>query len=143
MTTIIETPITKTNQYTNASAVKKFLEKKIHEQVSKAEMSNFSFDIIPGKDRENQDFLYISLVDNGNFVANNFNDELLEKLGSIIKKCIESHCSNLIEIVGIGEGASRQLLWLPKDKSCVTLYERYEEIDEFSVKPLTKKLKIK
>ena len=131
-----------TNQYTKASAVKKYLDKKIHEQVSETEMANFSFDVIKAKDRENQKFLWIDLIDKGNFADNSFNDELLQKIGSIIKQSIESNCPNLMQVVGADDSAGRQLLWLPKDKNCTTLYERFEEMDELSVEPSKKKLKI-
>jgi hypothetical protein len=131
------------HQYTNAKDVKKFLDKKIHEQISKKEMENFKFDVISAKDRKNQDFLYISLIDNGNFIDNSFNNELLRKIGFIIKESIKNNCSNLIEIVAVDEGAGQQLVWLPKDKNCFTLYERYDDVDEFSIKPQIKKSKIR
>lgn len=130
------------NQYTNANDVKKYLERKIHAKFSKKEISNFEFEIIKAKDREKQDFLWISLIDNGSFADNSFNDELLQKIGVIIKQSIEKNCFNLIEVVSTNDGAGRQLLWLPKDRNCATLYESYEDEDQVSVKFTKKKLKI-
>lgn len=130
------------NQYTKASDVKKYLDKKIQAQVSKEEMSNFKFDVIKARDRENQDFLWIDLIDQGSFADNSFNDNLLKKIGSIIKQSIENNCSNLMQVVCADDSAGRQLLWLPKDRNCSTLYERYEDEDQVSVKIPKKKLKI-
>jgi hypothetical protein len=121
------------SQYTNASDVKNYLDKKIQAQVSKEEMANFTFDVIKARDRENQDFLWIDLIDQGNFADNSFNNDLLQKIGYVIKQAIESNCSNLMQVVGADDSAGRQLLWLPKDTNCSTLHERFEDVDEVSI----------
>lgn len=110
-------------QYTNAKEVKSFLTKKIKESGLKI-TNRLEFDILNSVDEKNQEYLYIHLKDYG---CDDF-----ERICHLVKIEIQNNCPNLIEVMILQNNERKQLLWLPKDKNCQSLYECGEEYKSIS-----------
>lgn len=111
-----------TKQYTNSKDVEKYLKNKIIKETgNKQILKNIEFVVSNAKDENGQDYIYVHTKDYGDDYHN------FSVACYYAKKIIQDNCSNLIEVISADNMSRKQLLWLPKDKDCLALYESGEK----------------